>query len=1470
MSNANKKPSWRSQSYQPSTKSPSLTRRRWTATVLLAALSVSMVFVLWQWFILREAQTHLFAIVVNPTQTQSSRQDNLSVPPLRFTPSLPKAIAKIRSATHIHLTDELALNVTKLDERLRTIAKGSLRQDTLICLIQAQCMTVDDQAILVDANFLLPDQSKGSVADTAKGVPVAKVLELFSLFPGTVVLALDAGDVIADNAAHCEQNEFLFELHETLKQLPNDRLWVLTSHSPKEISQDDWTTRERLFGRALSEALLGTARVPNPDEFFQQWSYDRRLSLDEFANYVHRRVQADSGNTQSPWLMRGGQGALRSDKAGWRDARTITLAKLDRLGRVQGLVAKAPNASDNPPKGASNPAASDQKTSDLQTADQKTPLPISKDSWILNWKKFETEWSRKTSDAHYAWSIAECFPLSYRQRRAQLVDAELRSRAQLGESPALAFSAPPQPATWEQQVQRLRDLHESSPIEKRWDATELQQKREQSQLLQQLCQASLHVAELQQLATRLEAIGLRSQSPLKSLVDAFRSPLLSGDLKLEDPKLSELRIELLSLLSRWRDAIDALIAETLIAPKMLVLESLLLCNSLTPEQREKLLNKKMDTRLFGDKFPTYLPEIPTSWSSPPTSRESFSKLSPTTSADPSERSDLAKAIAKIVEQGIMDDRLVARVDQSISDSSQLALLPSLPVRKQGWWPEWQQTGRSLAQPVRLETTQRIELLLRLDPFPKPKEIRIQPGLLPQGIASLKLDGLRIDDSNPSLIRNWSTIEQNNQSIRVELECSDIAAPSNETLSLRVSSDSGPSNEIFPLRLKLATKDRIDLNVTRLVRKDGKEQWWSEEPSIPGKVFRLHPFSGHETRFSIDAIHRGENARTIQADLVRLPNRTGVPGILVSNNQLLQSDLGEDATLREIRKTAAMASVKSLELKPNQPTKLTLMSVGSPAASGSENAKRTPAVPSSEASPATSAPIVFDVSAGLALILTDANDGSVLESFLFEYDPSIPSEYIEAYASVRTEEQSRIISASAQFRDANEDGMPDLSPTDNQPIPIAFFKEAWMGLNPKGEFSGALDPKRVQPLKLNLQLSLDALPENQTFLALDVGGFPRALCNNISLRDAQRQLLESYKSDQARSAIRAVSDGTKTYWAVPPQDAKPDAKPDAQFVLGANSLAIFKQPKQLEVSVALDWAVDMFNGQINSAVVQMGETREWLYGDRKWSFQATKIAEDGFTLTANATDHLVRIDSSGVQNKVIALQAIAMEQPSKAIEVIFDSQPPEIRGVKLRSAEVFQGSDTSVEFEIQENGLSGIDHFDLLVINNLNEEKLKLRSPLKQGESERFRRSIERLLPVAKLESGNYKVIVVAFDLAGNGPIKSDPVPFKIRDKPTPSVSPQSGNSSTATSPPMTGSIQGKVRFANGDEPSQAKVTLDSNGMSGEFPKGNFRFSDVPLGKYKITAEFPYQSATWAGEATGEFKTVADFQKQIEIKCKKTP
>jgi hypothetical protein len=106
MASAIKKASWRGSSFQPTHATSGLSKRRWTATLVLGLMSIALGFILWQWWILRDSQSYILSVVINQSAKQSGQQDNLSIAPLRFTANLPKSLTGLRTAKSVKNVEE--------------------------------------------------------------------------------------------------------------------------------------------------------------------------------------------------------------------------------------------------------------------------------------------------------------------------------------------------------------------------------------------------------------------------------------------------------------------------------------------------------------------------------------------------------------------------------------------------------------------------------------------------------------------------------------------------------------------------------------------------------------------------------------------------------------------------------------------------------------------------------------------------------------------------------------------------------------------------------------------------------------------------------------------------------------------------------------------------------------------------------------------------------------------------------------------------------------------------------------------------------------------------------------------------------------------------------------------------------------------------------------------------------------------
>jgi len=423
-------------------------------------------------------------------------------------------------------------------------------------------------------------------------IDVTDLLKVFAPFQGTIIIALDAGDVVADAEVYCEKNDFLLLLKNVVeKEVNNERLWVLTSHSPSEISQDDIVSGHRLFDNALAESLLGAVRLPKAEETKLIWANDRIFTLDELANYVHRRVYVDSSKKQSPWLLRGGTGVVRSDKSNWPEATKIRIANLNRDGSIVGLAPK-PQKVDSPKTSPSEPPSSeDGPQSPLKsTPDQPEKLTenvrkLSDDIWVNRWKVFEESWEKPAMpNQKQAWAFAECYPAAYREARGKLMNDELRSRA--GIETSTTRVDPEIPPLNVDDLERFKSLFEPGTKGKRLDPLELKEAQNKAVIVQSICRASLSVAEARQLRLRLNALNETFRPQLLRLIQSFTA---TANQPLDRNTLSKSSLNQLPSQLELQRELESIVDEAtrISTNKPALLESLLLCGIIGGDRRQK-------------------------------------------------------------------------------------------------------------------------------------------------------------------------------------------------------------------------------------------------------------------------------------------------------------------------------------------------------------------------------------------------------------------------------------------------------------------------------------------------------------------------------------------------------------------------------------------------------------------------------------------------------------------------------------------------------------------------------------------------------------------------------------------------------------------------------------------------------------------------------------------------------------------
>ncbi|MCA9132810.1 MAG: hypothetical protein KDA45_06635, partial [Planctomycetales bacterium] len=404
--------SWRSQGSKSSAAGGASVRGRrvvWTLCLLLLLLATVLLIA----YNLRKRFQHtLVASLFTASQTKTNEPEHpFTWPPLRFAS---ETLAPLSAET----TDEFQLRslTDRFDnsENLRKAIAEHIatlqRDDALVLWIRAKGASFAGQAYLLSGDFRLP-QSSAELSQPQGAVPFEAIVDAVSEWQGPTVLLLDWGNQLADARSGMWDNQFLPLVVEQLAAAP-PQVYCLVSHLPGEMSLDNIPQQQTLFGRACAEALVGPRRVP--DAYQPEVQSDRSLLLGDLAEYVVRRVQADSAGLQTPWLLAGGVGWASGERQAWQELTSTPLVRWGAKGRPWGWPDVAPPASEE-----SQPQSDVGKQLDPPVfspeADWPTaPLWLALDRWQAAEEKLG------------GWSLASLAPLTARRLATMTLDLENR------------------------------------------------------------------------------------------------------------------------------------------------------------------------------------------------------------------------------------------------------------------------------------------------------------------------------------------------------------------------------------------------------------------------------------------------------------------------------------------------------------------------------------------------------------------------------------------------------------------------------------------------------------------------------------------------------------------------------------------------------------------------------------------------------------------------------------------------------------------------------------------------------------------------------------------------------------------------------------------------------------------------------------------------------------------------------------
>ena len=262
----------------------------WTILIVIALGAMSA----GAWWWLTRPKVHFVAV-------PPAGYDALTVPPLHFSAEDAEAIAGLPWPGEPIVLDGLKTSggVASLADRLQSL--NVRKDDTLIVYLHVDGVSDDGSAWLLWDDYR-PTTNKGRCT-------LDQWLEQLKKCPaGKKLLILDSGNLLHDVRMGMFVNEFPMLLDDAVRKVDDPNLWVLASHRPLEISQVSRTERRSVFAHYVAEGLAGAA----------DRNGDGTVELAELVHFVRFGVspwvakQTGDAEAQTPWLLHGGQGAVRA------------------------------------------------------------------------------------------------------------------------------------------------------------------------------------------------------------------------------------------------------------------------------------------------------------------------------------------------------------------------------------------------------------------------------------------------------------------------------------------------------------------------------------------------------------------------------------------------------------------------------------------------------------------------------------------------------------------------------------------------------------------------------------------------------------------------------------------------------------------------------------------------------------------------------------------------------------------------------------------------------------------------------------------------------------------------------------------------------------------------------------------------------------------------------------------------------
>lgn len=1407
-------------------------RRLWATLALLATIILAIIVAIYN--NVRIQHTLILRAGKLPQENQ------FALPPVRYVEqSWTRLDASLNLAKPI---SDPKLRIDKLDDfnnegfRKRVLDTiGKLKgNDALIVWVNGTGIVCGGEPMIVGDQFRLPASSAEFKKDGKSIIEVSALLDAMGKWKGPKLLVLDWGQEVFEPRIDLLGNNFISSLEGVVKrsttrpsQTPT---WVLVSHVQGQISLIDSREKQSLFDRAMNEALLNDRQLPEKvieDHRAALPKKAKSLTLSSLAEYVHRRVKADSQDFQTPWLFKCGVGVVSVEGRNWSGAENVELLAVNaRSGRPIDLPALSASPAVAAP---SDVAKTESKPEVPPETNSDAFLPKSTASLEKLWKAIDA-W-RTPKPETYGWSEAALSPLSYKSLSARALDIDLKVFAgwdtrDTGEKIESLV------ADIEKNIRTIDPAPET--VDTEVDAAERDKYVGLYRTLREQRQAACLQLEARRLFASLRSIPWRTIE-----FDSQVAERIEASYRAQNPS---------EALSLQNAAVDRLIRSMLVmevnrGEAAACCEIMLRSSALSAQQRMEL--RKLQAQIsLRDRENKYWLDQPLK--APPINviqrpwQGNANNLANSLLNQPADKELELEAIADVDPRDLQIAQDAPTLWSSIKMGTEFPKFPQRPEPPSIWLVNWDQEGQATiitGDSIRLDMNKDLPLALVIKqtgtnpiPFPALK-------MIPSNI-SIFVEGNRHDEPF-ELERAWFKSEKGGYrlSFRVARAQEDGKSGS---LSLQTSEPASPiarSVRKLPadLPFDLPAKEPIELQWGQSIVKDGARELKLKPASTK---FSLTPFAGRESKFQLAVKNIDTQPHQVELRLFALPlDSEGVYGqcLAVPDLRGRKVDFGwsEKINSQELR-VAGLAPPKT----PDSATP-----------------------PAGQTPPPVPAPSNSGLSIAGGAVLQMIVDDRPPKNYMISFRPRAASTYVEAKARMDRDN----LTIEARWIDLNNDRLADLAPDDlaspemPKPLTISWDPLPWSRSN-NNIMAGAiklLNEKAEWSKISSAGLRIEGLDQE---VWLDVDGTPRSLIYTVR-RDGRSEVTRPDETNRDRSFWRRYTlseDGKKGRTYVPYEPAKSEKD---VFQLKESGMAVFPNLKGM---VELQLAVDLPGDDTRCSVLLAQVPK--LSHARSRHFQADlRCVGEQMLVRWAEQDLRVQFDFSNDQitrdrEFKVGLSAQSKREISPLPSIMADLDAPELVGKpSLDRMQIVQDSPDRVHLKFRARDASG-----KIIVSNIMAKiagkpaKPVISEPVEFVSGQNA--SIE--LNTAGLEVGTHVLDVKLRDPFPDHE-KAFPGVASLRVHPIPKpVEP----SKEGEAPPVIGDLRIVAKLPE-DRRARNEVTFKIEPdpeMTQKLGPAEILCKDVKLGSYKVTATYSEASSKYLGSATIEITKKQDFAKVFPV------